>query len=91
MTPHVLYTNKREWAPVGCDLTWFKSIVGQKVSYALLFTQWINHFSDDDKRMWATSRDVDVFFWSDDSHLESLRLDLWQTADQDKMCQSKKE
>ena len=47
-TPHSLYTSRREQALLGCNLTWFRSILEEKMSYALPFAEWINQFYNDD-------------------------------------------
>lgn len=49
-TPHLLYTSRREWALLGCDLICFKSILDEKMNYALLFMECIDHFYKDDKK-----------------------------------------
>lgn len=47
--PCSLQTSSREQALLGCDLTWSRSTLEEKMSYALFFTEWINQFYNDDK------------------------------------------
>lgn len=50
VTAHSLYTSRREQALLRCNLTWFRSILEEKMSYALLFTEGINQLYDDNKK-----------------------------------------
>lgn len=90
MTPHLLYTSRREWALLGCALTCFRSVLGERMSYALLFTEWFNQFYNDNKKSVGNKhrrRCPFLIWWLPPRKRE---LGLWQTADQEKLCQSKK-
>lgn len=85
VTPHSLYTSRREQALLGCNLTWFRSILEEKMSYALLFTEGINQFYDDTKK--CAGGCPFLIWWVPPQKHEPA---LWQTAGQEKPRRSEK-